>query len=108
MKIYLSGSMSSRYFDRNKANFERYKAILEEQRHEVIDPHDIGGEGGSWHTAMRKDIAAMCECDAVAVIPDYADTDRGVIYEINMAIHLGLPVISADSPWFKGYSPPVI
>lgn len=100
MRVYLCGSMSSRYPDRGDALFSEHHALLAKQGHEVVDPRVVGGVGGSWHRAMRLDIAALAACDAVAVIPGVANTDRGVWIEINVALALGIPVVGADSPWF--------
>lgn len=101
MKVYLAGTMSSRKRDRGDADFTFHRAALEKQGHTVIDPREIGGTGGDWHAAMRRDAAALTTADAVAVIPDVATTDRGVWVEVMLALNLGLPVVGADSPWFK-------
>ncbi len=101
MKIYLAGTMSSRKHDRGDSDFTRWSKQLTGYGHTVIDPRNVGGLGGSWHAAMRRDVAALATCDAIAVIPGVADTDRGVWEEIKVALMLGLPVVSADSPWFE-------
>lgn len=101
MKVYLAGSMSSRYHDRNAAAFARWSAALAALGHVVSDPTKIAGAAGSdWHAAMRLDVAALASCEAVAVVPGVAETDRGVLVEIGLALTLGLPVAAADSPWF--------
>ena len=101
MRVYLAGTMSSRVPDRNVSAFDRWSKRLRECGHEVIDPREVGGYGGDWHAAMRRDVAALSTCDAVAVIPGVADTDRGVWMEVTLAFNLGLPVTGADSPWFS-------
>jgi hypothetical protein len=104
MKVYLAGSMSSRYPDRGAAAMDHHINRLRELGHEVVDPRAVGGDGGRWHAAMRRDIAALALCDAVAVAPGVADSDRGVWVEVNVALTLGIPVVGADSPWFGGAS----
>ena len=51
-------------------------------------------DGGSWTDCMRRDIAALMDCDTVARLPGW-HTSKGAQLEVLIAEHLGMPVVNA-------------
>lgn len=89
--LYLSGPMTGRP-ELNFPAFHEAAAELRAAGLEVINPADLNPEPGHpWHYYMRRDIAALMECDGVATLWDWKES-RGARLEVHIARELGLPV----------------
>jgi len=96
MKIYVSGKISGLEM---YANIERMHLTVAEYRKsrpdmEFVNPLEVGGEEGTWEAAMRKDIAALCECDGILMLPGWT-ASPGAQLEMHVASRLGMPVFLA-------------
>ena len=90
-KIYSSGPMTGRpefYFPA----FHSAAAELRAAGHDVVNPAELNPvTGGDWKMSLRGDIAAMCACDAVALLPGW-QTSSGAHLEVHVAHRLGLEI----------------
>lgn len=92
-KIYLSGPMT----DMPELNFPTFHAMTAQLRaagHTVTNPAELNPDGGSWNDCMRRDIAALMECDTVALLPGW-HTSKGARLEAHIAERLGMAVVNA-------------
>lgn len=87
-------------------NFPAFDAGAKELRadgHEVISPAELDRQSGinehdarlpidflRW--AMKRDLAAICECDGIALLPGW-EKSSGVAVELALAKLLGLDII---------------
>lgn len=99
MKLYLSGKMSG-LVDDGKAAFDYEAARLRSLGFEVWNPAEQEKQP-SWEHYMRVDIAALCQCDGVAVLNNWQDS-RGARLEVFIATELGIPVY--DSPSIERFN----
>lgn len=104
-KIYLSGPMTG-YEDYNYPAFDRAAQMLREQGYIVFNPADQfdGDQSLEWTTYMRADIAAILECDEVAVLDGW-EMSLGARLEVIVARSIGLPVWNVDGS-LNAYRPP--
>lgn len=95
MKVYLSGPMSGQV-DYNKPAFFRAAAELRCMNHEVINPAetDKDAEGIAWESFLRKDLASIVHCDAIALLPGW-DKSKGARFELFVCYVLGMHIIYA-------------
>lgn len=97
MKLYLSGGIAG--VSDFKTKFRQAQLELEDAGYEVVNPCDIGTLGPEyisvWTKNMRADVAAMMECDGVALMPDW-QTSRGAVNEATNALHFEMPVMLAE------------
>ncbi len=106
MKVYLAGPMSG-YPMYNFPMFDSYRNYLLLRGYEVISPADLDRAAG-WdpekHPAnppdardcAKRDVEAICKCDAIFVMPGYKDS-RGCTMELAVAKFIGIPVHELDS-----------
>jgi hypothetical protein len=103
MRIYLAGPMSGLPFH-NAPEFDRAAELLRAAGLEVVSPMDINranprpdmaADGTIGRAAycelVRLDLAALLECDAVAVLPGWSQS-RGAQLEVAVARAIGLDV----------------
>jgi hypothetical protein len=104
MRIYIAGPMRSIEF----YNFPAFDAAAERLRaagHDPVNPADLDrAVGVNEHTeplpegflrgAMKRDLSAICDCDAIALLPGW-ERSAGVKVELTLARFLGLQVIDA-------------
>lgn len=102
--VYIAGKMrglAGYGFDRFDDAAARFRA----NGWDVISPAEMDRQVGVYeHThplppnflrqAMSRDLAAICECDAIALIPGW-ETSEGVAVELALAKLLGLEVLDA-------------
>ncbi len=92
-RIYLSGPMTGL----PGLNFPAFAAMTNNLRtggHTVTNPAEINPDGGTWTDCMRRDIAALMECDTVARLPGW-HTSKGARLEVLIAERLGMTVVNA-------------
>lgn len=95
-RIYISGPMTG-LPDNNFPAFDEAAAALRACGYEVVNPAeidpgvsvDVVGKAAFWQACMRADIRALCDCDALALLPGWQDSD-GAHLELHLAHRLGL------------------
>ena len=92
-RIYLSGPMSGMP-GLNFPTFHRMTASLRASGHTVTNPAEINPDGGTWNDCMRRDIAALMDCDTVATLPGW-EHSRGASLEVHIGKELGMNVVNA-------------
>lgn len=91
MRIYLSGPMTG-LPDLNFPAFHAAAARLRARGLEVVNPAEINPESGmSWEACMRADIKALCDCEALAMLPGW-ERSKGAHLEVHIAHRLGMQI----------------
>lgn len=91
MRIYCSGPMTS-YPLCNFPAFNEAERVLVAAGFEVVNPARLGEhETWVWADYLKRDLAAMFECDAVATLEGWVDS-RGAWLEVSTARALGMSV----------------
>lgn len=102
MNIYVAGPMTG-LPEYNFPAFDKAAAMLASKGHTVFNPaqmdRDIGFDPSSTpvtaaflRDAMRRDLTAVCNADAIAMLPGW-EKSVGARIEWTLAVHLGLKVI---------------
>lgn len=92
MKVYISGKISG-IEDDAPALFKMAELRIKALGHEAVNPMELPHDHGkTWHDYMREDIRAMCDCDAIYMLSNWADS-KGAIVEHGLAATLGLRII---------------
>jgi hypothetical protein len=92
-RIYLSGPMTG-LPGLNFPAFAAMTANLRSDGHTVTNPAELNPDGGSWNDCMRRDIAALMDCDTVATLPGW-EHSKGARLEVLIAERLGMTVVNA-------------
>ena len=92
-RIYLSGPMTG-LPELNFPYFAAMTATLRDAGHSVTNPAELNPDGGSWNDCMRRDIAALMDCDTVATLPGW-EHSKGARLEVLIAERLGMTVVNA-------------
>lgn len=87
-RIYLAGPMTG-LPQFNYPAFHVEAARLRALGYHVENPAEINPHGGEWLECMRRDIARLVTCDAVALLPGWGRS-RGALIERGLAISLGI------------------
>jgi len=95
-KIYIAGKVSGLPRAETTMKFGSYEKKLMEQGHTPVVPLNFCLHKEAWHTAMRKCLKAMLECDEVHLLHDWNDSP-GAQMEREIALKLKIPVKLADS-----------
>ena len=94
-RIYLSGPMTGL----PKLNFPAFNAaarLLRREGFEVVNPAEINPDAAlDWHSCMRADIKALCDCNALALLPGWQNS-KGAHLELHIAHRLGLEIGTVD------------
>lgn len=91
-RVYLSGPMSG-IPEHNFPAFRAHAALLAAAGYAVVDPSQLNPDTNkSWHACLRTDIQALCECDAIALMPGW-ERSTGANLELHIAHRLGLEVM---------------
>lgn len=89
--IYLSGPMTGL----PEFNFPAFHAAAKALRacgYDVANPAEINATtDGTWQSYLRKDIKALCDCDALALLPGW-EQSPGAHLELHVAHRLGLEI----------------
>jgi hypothetical protein len=90
-KIYISGKITGIENEAFKLFAEAEKK-LQAQGYETVNPMTLKHEHDkSWHSYMKEDIKALCECDQIFMLKNWQQS-KGAIIEHFIAIDLGLEV----------------
>lgn len=93
MRIYLSGPMTG-LPNLNFPAFHAAAAKLRARGLEVVNPAEINPDTGmSWEECMRADIKALCDCQALAMLPGW-ERSNGAHLEVHIAHRLGLQILA--------------
>jgi hypothetical protein len=106
MRIYLAGPMRGKPLY-NFPAFDEAAARLRKLGHEVHNPAEVDRENGFdperpiltnafMRRAFAGDVAAICEADAIAMLPGWRDSE-GARIEHAIAVMLGLEVLDATT-----------
>lgn len=106
-RVYCAGPMTGRE-SHNYPAFHAAAASIRALGYEVCNPAELNPEAEHmppercqpWAYYLRRDLSAMLNCDAVAVLPGWQKS-RGARLEVHVARQLGMPVLDADTlePW---------
>lgn len=89
---YISGPMTD-YVDHNfPAFFEAERRLLEHFAL-VVNPARLNGHEVDWHTCMRNDIKALCDCQILVLLPGW-EHSQGAHLELQVAHRLGLLIVT--------------
>lgn len=93
-RTYISGPMTG-LPDLNFPAFAQAAQALRQAGHDVVNPADLNPPGADWHTCMRTDIKALCDCDTIAMLPGWISS-KGARIERSLAHRLGLRITTVD------------
>ena len=92
MKYYISGKITGIEKDAEKM-FENAEKALLSKGYEVVNPFKLDhNHDKSWHSYMRVDIKALCDCDSIYMLSNWTES-KGAIIEHTIAMYLGLRVV---------------
>lgn len=90
-RIYISGPMTGL----PECNFPAFHAAanaLRARGYAVENPAEINtATDGDWHIYLRADIKALCDCDALVLLPGW-ERSQGAHLELHIAHRLGLEI----------------
>lgn len=90
-KIYISGKISG-IENEAAALFEKAEKELQAKGFETVNPVTLNHQHDkSWHSYMKEDVKALCECDTIYMLSNWTDS-KGAIIEHTIAMYLGLKV----------------
>lgn len=94
MTIYIAGPMTG-IKDFNRPTFNTVAAALRAAGFDVVNPVELCPPGMAWTDCMRRDIAALMECDSIALLPGWMNS-KGARLERHIAVQLGMPVYDIE------------
>lgn len=84
-KIYIAGKITGLPIHEVTMKFGAAQKKLENKGYEVVNPIAVVNDWDTtWDNAMRKCIAALVECDSIALLPDWKSSP-GAILENDIA-----------------------
>lgn len=91
MRVYISGPMSNMP-DLNFPAFNAAAAQLRQRGYDAVNPVDLNPDPGTpWHECMRADLKALCDCDAICLLPGW-ENSTGAYLELHVAHRIGLRI----------------
>lgn len=90
-KIYISGKITG---IENEARelFAKAEKKLKEEGFETVNPMKLNhNHDRSWHSYMKEDVKALCECDEIFMLSNWIDS-TGAFIEHTIAMYLGIKV----------------
>ncbi len=92
MRVYISGPMSG-LPELNFPAFHAAAAVLRAKGLDVVNPAEINAEHpGQWESCMKADIKALCDCDALVMLPGW-ERSKGAHLEVHLAHRLGMQIL---------------
>lgn len=93
--VYISGPMTG-LPGLNFPAFHSAADQLRERGHLAVNPAEITLDpAATWQACMRADIKALCDCDALALLPGWQHS-QGAQLELHIAHRLGLQIGTLD------------
>ena len=91
-RVYISGPMTG-LPELNFPAFHAAAAFLRRRGLEAVNPAELNADTTMpWHACMRADIKALCDCDAIVLLPGWQHS-QGAQLELHIAHRLGLAVV---------------
>lgn len=91
MKIYISGKISGIESDA-AILFARAEDELTAKGMQPVSPMKLNHEHDkSWHSYMKEDVKALCECEAIYMLSNWTDS-KGAMVEHTIASFLGMKI----------------
>ncbi len=91
-QIYISGKITG-IENEAPALFKEAENLFLDKGYAVINPMELNHQHDkSWHSYMKEDIKALCDCDTIYMLTNWTDS-KGAIIEHTIAMYLGLKVI---------------
>lgn len=94
-RVYVAGPMRG-YPEHNYPAFFEAERQLRDLGYDVVNPARLNGSDTEYERCMRRDIAELVTCDAIALLPGWADS-RGANMERNIAFDLDMEFIDWES-----------
>lgn len=93
-KIYIAGKVTGEPKHTTALKFATAKKEIEALGFEAINPIEVVGDWNApWELAMRKCIAALMECDAIVLLPDWISSP-GAEHERHLASTVGIQIFN--------------
>lgn len=93
-RIYISGPMTG-LPELNFPAFNAEAARLRSLGFEVVNPADLNPDPATgWHECMRRDLAALLTCDALALMDGWQKSS-GAHLEMHVAHRVGMEIVIA-------------
>ncbi len=90
MKMYISGPISG-IPDLNRAAFDSAEKTLRWLGHETVNPLKINNPEDTWEQCMRRDIAALRECEGIYMLKGW-EKSEGAWIERHIGSWMGIPI----------------
>lgn len=91
MRIYISGKISGIEAEAEQI-FQDAETELIKQGYEVVNPMKLNHQHDkSWHSYMKEDVKALCDCDEIFMLSNW-DKSKGALIELTIAMYLGIKV----------------
>ena len=97
--IYLSGPITGRLRREYMADFACHAVLWKSRGYRVRNPAAFFKPGWTWVRYMRRDLAMLVKCDAIAMLQDWRES-RGARLEVHVAMVLKMPVYDSASGHF--------
>ncbi len=92
MIVYIAGPISGHKPEKVAPLFAQAQEKLTQAGHQVVNPMVISYHYASWKEAMKNDLKALMECDAIYLLPGWR-TSAGAFLEYQVAVAFGLRVL---------------
>lgn len=93
-KIYISGPIEHYDIEERRQAFSTAEEYLQNKGYRTFNPMKNGLPPEShWRQHMRVDIAALCACDAIFLLPNW-ERSKGCKLEFDVATSCGIPVLN--------------
>lgn len=94
-RVYLSGPMTGV----PHINFPAFHAVAARLRgkgYDVVNPAELNPDANMpWAECMRADIKALCDCDTLALLPGW-ENSQGAHLEMHIAHRIGIRVLTLE------------
>ena len=98
-KIYISGKITGIESEAIEL-FEKAEKTLNSHGYIVVNPFKLNHQHDkSWHSYMKEDIKALCDCDSIFMLSNWKDS-KGAIIEHSIALLLGLEINYENVDYF--------
>lgn len=95
MKVYIAGKVSGLPVGETFIKFAQAEYWLRQQGHETVNPLRLCSSAWTWERCMRVCIPELMKCDAICLLPDWAES-RGAVLEYHDAQMLRMQVMVYD------------
>lgn len=93
-RIYISGPMTG-VPEFNAPAFREAADLVRAAGDDPVNPAELCDPSWTWQQCMRADIAALCTCDAILLLPGW-ERSNGAQLELHIAHRIGLEILHAE------------